>query len=364
MKQERRFGRLFGSVFMAMVLSLVLTACGGKAPKDSSEAASKTSASIATQTEQSKEEMSAKATQGETLRLAALKGPTSMGLADLFAKADAGTEKLNYRVAGSPDEVVPLLVKKEIDVAAVPSNLAAVLYARTKGQVQVININTLGVLYLVERGDSVKSIADLKGKTIVASGKGATPEYVLRYLLQANGLSDGDVTIEWKSEHAEALAAMTKNPKAVALLPEPFVTSAEAKTPDLHRAVDLTAAWDAAQEKEKTPSALVMGVLVARKEFVAAHPEEIQHLLEAAQASVAMVKANPDKAAAIIGRLGIVPAPVAKKAIPHANLVCVTGKEMQEKLEGYLQVLFKQNPKAVGGALPQADFYYLPGSEQ
>lgn len=358
---EKRWRRASGFVAVLLALVLLLSACG--APKDKGTANSREEESV-TETFSSETSSQAEKKDQTPLRIGALKGPTSMGMAYVFAAADAKENVLQYRILGSPEELIPLLAKKELDVAAVPSNLAAVLYAKTKGDIQVLNINTLGVLYLVERGERVQSIADLKGKTLLASGKGATPEYALHYLLQANGLAWEDVRVEWKSEHAEVVAALAENKDAVALLPEPFVSSAEAKIADLRRAVDLTAAWDEAQKGGKAPSALVMGVLIARREVVKEHPEAIAQLLSAISQSVDQVKQDPAAAAKVIGTLGIVPEAVAQKAIPHANLVSITGAEMKEKLSGYLRVLEKQNAEAIGGALPADDFYYLPEGQR
>lgn len=359
--QKMQWGRVSSVLALLLALVVMLGACSTPAHKDEENQANKSSAAITeVESEASATETDKSHTEQTPLQLGALKGPTSMGMAYVFDSAKEKANELSYRILGSPEEIVPLVVKKELDVAAVPANLAAVLYAKTKGAIQVLNINTLGVLYLVEQGESVHSIADLRGKTVLASGKGATPEYALTYLLKANGLTPEDVTMEWKSEHAEVVAALAEQKDAVALLPEPFVSAAETKLPALRRAVDLTAAWDAAQSTSASPSALVMGVLVARKEAVEAHPEAIAALLEEVSRSVETVRKDPAAAAKIIGELGIVPEPVAQKAIPHANLVSIVGTEMKEKLGGYLRVLAEQNPKVIGGALPADDFYFLP----
>lgn len=290
----------------------------------------------------------------------ALKGPTAMGMVQFMNEAEAGnTPDNNYKfsIAAAVDEVTPKLVKREVDIAAVPANLASVLYNNTKGGVQVLAINTLGVLYVVENGDTVKSIADLKGKTIYASGKGATPEYALNYVLAQNGLTD-QVTIEWKSEHTECLAALTANQDAIAMLPQPFVTTAQTKAKNIRVALDLTEEWDKLQANEKTPSALITGVVVARSEFVKQNPQAVSAFLDHYKTSVDYVNANTKDAAALVGKYDIVPAAVAEKALPECNITFIEGSEMKEKLSGYLSVLFGQNPKSVGGALPADAFYY------
>ena len=225
-------------------------------------------------------------------KIAALKGPTAMGLVRLMRDNDEMTSALlnsskpyegevgnfyTFTLAGSADEVTPALIKGEIDMACVPANLAAVLYNKTEGAVQVLAVNTLGVLYIVENGESVQSLADLKGKTVVAAGKGSTPEYALRYLLSENGIDpDADVTLDWKSEHSECVAALASGQASIALLPQPFVTVAQSKLEGLRMALDLTAEWD----KLDNGSALITGVIVARSDFVEAHPAAVGSFLE------------------------------------------------------------------------------------
>ncbi len=321
---------------LALLLVLSATACGKKAEPVVEE-------------------------EAVAIRLAALKGPTGMGLVYLggrsLTETQAQGDSSGYAVtlAASADEITPLLIKGELDAACVPANLASVLYSKTKGEIVTLGVNTLGVLYIVENGNAVNSVADLAGKTIVAAGKDATPEYALRYLLSENGLDpDVDVTIDWKSEHSECVAALASGAATVALLPQPFVTVAETKLPDLRTALDLTAEWDALGNG----SALLTGVVVARKEFVDAYPQATARFLSDYAASVDWVEAHPADAAALIGELGIVDAAVAEKALPYCNIVCITGSEMKEKLSGYLEALYEQAPESVGEALPGDDFYY------
>ena len=299
-----------------------------------------------------------------TYRIAALKGPTSMGLVGLMDAVDNGTlldnealeNSYDFTLAGSANELLPLLIKDEIDMACLPANLGATLYQKMDGDLQVLAINTLGVLYMVERGESVSSIADLKGKTIVASGQGATPEYSLRYLLAQNGLDpDHDVTIVWKSEHAECVTALASGEATIALLPQPFVTVAQTKLPDLRVAIDLNQAWDDLD----TDSGLVTGIIVAKKSTVAENPEAIDAFLEDYAHSVELVNDDTAQGAKLIGAYGIVDEAVAVKALPHCNIVCITGQDMEETLSGYYDVLFAADPKSVGGTLPDESFYFL-----
>lgn len=285
----------------------------------------------------------------------ALKGPTAMGLVEMMENSD-----YNFSIVASVDEVSPKLLQGETDIAAIPANLASVLYNKTEGEIQVLAINTLGVLYIVENGETIQSAADLKGKTIYASGKGATPEYALNYILSSNGINpETDVTIEWKSEHSECVAALASQENSVAMLPQPFVTTAQAKNSQIRTALDLTKEWDALQKEGEQKSSMITGVVVARKEFAEENPEEIQEFLKEYHTSVDYVNENVKDAAQLIEKYDIVPAAVAEKALPACNIVCIDGEEMKEKLSGYLEVLNAQNPQAVGGEIPENDFYYI-----
>lgn len=296
------------------------------------------------------------------VRAAALKGPTAMGLVKFMSEVDAGNlkdEDYSFQILASADEVAPLISKSEVDIAAVPANLASVLYNKTSGAVRVIAVNTLGVLYICELGDTVNTIADLRGKTIFSAGKGATPEYALEYVLRANGLDPtADVTIEWKSEHAECVAALAQDATAIAMLPQPFVTTAQAKNDQIRVALDLNQEWAAACEAEGRDGKLITGVAVVRSEFADAHPEAVDAFLGHYRESVEFVNANTDEAASLVGGYEIVPEAVAKKALPACNITFVDGADMKAQLSGYLEVLADQNVDAVGGKLPGDDFYY------
>ena len=328
---------------LALTLALSLAACGKKAEEAPAQ-------EVPAQEAPSEEPV--------TTRIAALKGPTAMGMVKLMHDDPQSGEGPMYAftLAGAADEVTPSLIKGDLDMACVPANLASVLYNKTEGEIITLAVNTLGVLYIVENGNAVSSMADLAGKTIVAAGKGSTPEYALRYLLTENGIDpDTDVAIDWKSEHAECVAALASGSATIALLPQPFVTVAQTKIENLRVALDLTAEWDALDNG----SGLITGVVVARKAFVEEHPAAVDTFLRNYAESVDWVNSNTADAAALISEFGIVEAaPIAEKALPHCNIVCITGEEMGAKLSGYLQVLFDAEPTSVGGKLPGEDFYY------
>ena len=291
----------------------------------------------------------------EVINVAALKGPTAMGMIKLMDD-ESENSSFNFTISGAADEITPALIQGNIDIACVPANLASVLYNKTEGGVRVLAINTLGVLYICQNGEpTIASVADLKGKTIYASGKGATPEYALRYILSQNGIDpDSDVSIEWKSEHSECLSALLSDDGSAAMLPQPFVTTAQTKSENMNVVLDLNEQWEALNNG----SALVTGVVIARREFVEAYPRAVDDFLSEYGASVEYVNANTADAAQLIGKFDIVPAAVAEKALPKCNIVFVSGAEMKEKLSGYLSVLFESAAASVGGALPGDDFYY------
>lgn len=296
---------------------------------------------------------SKKAEDNVSIRIAGLKGPTSIGLVKVME--DGGNGKYEFSLHGSADEVTPKLIKGELDMAAIPSNLASVLYNNTDGEVILLAINTLGVIYIVDKGLDIKSVSDLKGQTIYATGKGSTPEYALRYILSENGIDpDKDVTLEFKSEPTEVVSILSSQDTGVAMLPQPYVTVAQTKVEGLTVAIDLTKAWDDLNKG----SQLITGVLVARKSFVNDHPEAVKKFLSEYKASVDYVISDAKGAAALCEKYDIVKAAIAEKAIPYCNITFIEGEDMKAPLSGYLSTLFDQNPKAVGGKLPDDNFYY------
>lgn len=350
------------SLFCVLALMLgLLAGCAGGGDDGDTQSASP-SADASDNASPSPSEDAAEPADPVDVNIMALKGPTAMGMVQFMSEADAGNimdNNYHFTITAVTDEATAALGQGTTDIAAVPANLASVLYNNLEGEIQVLAINTLGVLYIVERGESIQSIADLRGKTIYASGKGSTSEYALNYVLTQNGIDPAtDVTIEWKSEQAECLSALMNDASAIAMLPQPFVTTAQAQNADLRVALDLTEEWDAVQADSDSPSSLITGVVVARRAFVEENPEAVSAFLDHYQASVAFVNSNVAEAAQMVGQYEIVTAEVAEKAIPACNIVFIEGAEMQEKLSGYLSVLLEQNPQSVGGALPGDDFYY------
>lgn len=299
--------------------------------------------------------------EADTIKIASLKGPTTMGMVKLMDDSDSGNTAVKYdvQIFGTADEIVGLLVNGDIDAANVPCNIASVLYNKTDGGVTALGINTLGVLYILETVDegeesSLSSIADLKGKTVYSTGKGTTPEYVLNYILKSNGIDpEKDLTIEYLSEATEAAAKMGESSDAIAVLPQPYVTVAMNQNDKLKIAFDLTEEWEKIDGTQ-----LVTGVTIVRNEFLEANPNTITEFLNDYAASVEYVNANTDDSAALVGKYDIVAEDVAKKALPYCNIVFQTGADLKTNASAYLNVLFESDPSSVGGQLPEDSFYY------
>lgn len=295
------------------------------------------------------------------IRVGSLKGPTSMGLLFLMREAEEGGAEGNYAftMAAQADELLPLMVKGEMDIALVPANVASVLYNKMQGQLAVIDINTLGVLYMVTGDGTIESVEDLKGRTIYLTGKGTTPDYVLHYILSENGMTEADYTLEYKSEASEVAALLAEKPQAVGLLPQPFVTAACIQNEALKVVLDMNEEWTKLLGEDG--SRVVTGVTVVRKEFLKEHEAAVKVFLKEHEESTGAINEDVQTGASLAVAAGIVAKEaIAQKAIPACNITCMQGAEMQQALSGYLEVLFEQNPESVGGALPGEDFYYIP----
>lgn len=292
-----------------------------------------------------------------TIRVGAMTGPTGMGLVKLMSDSDAGLTENSYEftLQSEASAFAAALAKGEVDIAAIPANLASVIYNNTDGAVKLLAINALGVLYIVERGDSVNSLANLSGKTLYATGEGAAPEYALRYLLDKNGI-EGDAMpdIRWCADTTEALSYVSADENAIAMLPQPFVTAAQSKVDGLRVAIDLNAAWE-----ETSGESMVTGVLAVRGEFAEKYPQQLARFMQEYESSVTFVQENNAEAAELIAQYGIVAAaPIALKALPACNITFIAGADMKPAMERYLTALEALNPAAIGGQLPADDFYY------
>ena len=351
----RKTGKIGSFLLAALLMVLPLAGCGSTTSSvpASSQAASSLEEPSASQPAESLPE-----TEKTDISIIGLKGPTALGMLQIMENNQAGTAGNNYQfsLVGAPDEISGKLISGEVDIAAVPTNLASVLYNKTEGGVKLLALNTLGVLYMVTKNEEVTSIADLKGKTIYATGEGSTPQYALEYVLTQNGLDpQKDVNIIYKSEHAEILPLMVNGEATVALLPQPFVTQALAKDEAIKVALDLTEEWD---KCVKDGSQLTMGCVVVRTAFLEENKEAVDRFMEEYAASVEFVNSQVDEAPALSGKFDVIAQEVAAKAIPQCNIVFWEGAQMKQAAEGFLNVLSQANPQSVGGKLPDEGFYY------
>ncbi len=348
------------SILLAAAMALSVTACSSAepAPKEEKPAAPVETPAAPAEPAKPAETPAEpeKPAEKVLINIAGLKGPTSLGMLQMLENDEAGTSANDYEftLAGAADEIVGKIISGELDIAAVPTNVGATLYNKTQGEVQVAALNTLGVLYILENGDTIQSISDLAGKTLVATGQGSTPEYALNLILEKNGLKDS-VTVEYKSEHSEVPPMLLGGEASIAMLPQPFVTSVLAQNESIRVALDVTEEWNKAVGGE---SDLTMGCVIVRKEFAENNKEALDAFLDEYKASVDFVNSDPEAASAISEKYDIIKAAVAKKAIPECNIVFIEGDEMQKIASGCLEVLFNANPKSVGGALPNENFYY------
>ena len=287
-------------------------------------------------------------TQDTDIRIAALGGPTGMGIVKLI-----GDEHPHYKVSieASPDALAPRFISGDVDVAAVPINLASTLYNKLNGDVVVLGVATLGVLYVLENGNEVNSFADLNGKKLYATGQGATPEYILNYLMQKNNVS---AEVEYVGVHTELASMLAAGKAEIGMLPQPNVTAAMNQSDNLRIALDLTEEWNKVSDAQ-----LVQGVIIARKSFVESNKSAVEIFIKDYEASSRFVNENIDEAAKLIADAGILAnEAVAKQAIPKCNIKFIGGADMKKAVSGMLGVLFEANPQSVGGKLPADDFYF------
>ena len=288
---------------------------------------------------------------GVTVNIGVLKGPTGMGAAWLMDQNEQGlsANSYNFTIAGAPDVLTGQLISGDMDMAALPTNAISTLYNKTEGQITVLGVNALGVLYVLENGDRINSVADLEGKTILASGQGSTAEFVLNYILEQNGVS---AEIFWASEHSEAATLALSGEYDIVMLPEPFVTTVTTKNGSFRVALDLTREWEALGGGE-----LTMGGIAVRTEFLEAHPDAVKAFVKEYANSVAFTNAQPADAAKLIAKYEIAAEEIAKNAIPRCNIVWLHGENYKAKLENFLGVVYEANPAGIGGKMPGDDFY-------
>lgn len=350
MKNSKHIRKIVGTILTVLCILAVLVSCAGGENQKTQQPGNTATAPGSPE-------------EKTNIRIAALKGPTGLGMVDLMNRNEQGTAKNQYTVslAAAPEEIVAKVTSGQVDIAAVPTNLAATLFNKTNGKVQLAALNTLGVLYLLENGNTIHSIQDLKGKTVYASGKGATPEFILDFILKQNGLDpEQDLEIKYLEEHSAVVASCVANTASVALLPEPNVTTVLSKNTAFRSALDITLVYQEACEAANiSNSFLAMGGIIVNTEFAQKNEKAFQAFLEEYKASAAYTNQYIDEAAALAVKYEIIGSEeIAKKAIPNCNIIFISGEEMKQGIRQFYQVLFDAEPKSIGGSLPGEEFYY------
>lgn len=358
MKMKKRTTLRLLSLLLVLLLTAAFAGCSAGSDSSSQSASDSSGASgSSSQSASASQDSSSGGESGPVINVAALKGPTGMGMVKLMQDNEDGVSanRYNFTIASAPEEVATMLTSGEVDIAALPSNLGANLYQKTEGKVKMAATNILGILYIMEKGDSIQSVADLKGKTIVTSGQGSTPEYALNYILEQNGIDpQTDVTIEYKSEHSEVATLALAGQADVIMVPQPFVTQIASKDESFRTALDISAEWESLTGQE-----LSMGALVVRTAFLEENQEAFDRFLEEYQRSTEFINDSPEEGAALVEKYDIMAADVAQKAIPSCNIVFIAGEDMKSSTAAFLEILYNANPASVGGALPDDDFYYI-----
>ena len=286
------------------------------------------------------------------LNVGTLMGPTGMGMAGLFGREDEGFMMNLY---DAPDQCMAGLLNGDLDVAAIPSNVAAVLYNKTEGGIRLLGVNTGGVLYVLSNNaEPVSSLADLKGKTVYASGMGGVPEYAFKALMAKEGLAEDDIELIWMNSHADVVSTLISQ-GGYALVPEPQVTVAGTKADTVKVDLDINAMW-----KESFGYDLPMGVIACRAEIADNRADDLGYFLREYNKVLEGYNADKDAAAETVANAGILPAAgVAKAAMPRCNIMLETGTaHAKDILTPLYETLFSFNPQSVGGSIPGDDFYY------
>lgn len=355
---EYQMKKLLCKIACGLLALCMLTGCGAeqKEPEPSQQSTAQDAAPVSSFGENTEAEMPLLPTE---IRIGGLKGPTSLGLLFLQQKADKKetTDSYTFTMATAADELLAPMIKGELDIILIPANVSSILYGKTEGGIVVIDINTLGVLYMVTGRKDIRDLKGIEGETIYLTGKGTTPDYVLQYLIAANHLEN--VSLEYKSEATEIAAVLSADPEKIGLLPQPFVTVACSQNPELSAVLDMNEQWKQVQGQDG--KGMVTGVTVVRKAFLEEHPDAVERFLKEHEDSVRCLNENTQEGAALAVEAGIIAKEqVAKKAIPYCNVTYIDGGEMRDALEYYLKVLYDLNPQSVGGNIPEGDFYYAP----
>lgn len=303
-----------------------------------------------------------KSAQKTPVTVAVLAGPSGIPSAYLVENVPSlsGAE-IVYEKYAAANLLLPKLIKGEVDVGFLPPNVAAKAFTSSNGALVQLGVAGNGMISLISTDSALSRFEDLRGKTVAVAGQGATPEYVLRYILAQKGIAIGSgqdaVDLDFSIPNVEIAAAVISGKVSYAVVPEPFSTVATEKSKGaVRRVFDLQAEFSAAGAPVKT---YPMTLIVANAQFAKQNPQFVRAFQQAYNEAQQWTKEHPQEAGVLVEKadLGLT-ASVVEKAIPFANFTYLAPKESKAPLEALLKVFLDFAPESIGGALPAEDFYF------
>lgn len=274
-------------------------------------------------------------------KLAVFNGVTSLGVAKLVKDRGYAYESSLYT---DLSEVENLIKNGGADMAAVPVESAARLFNETKGAVKIIAVNNLGVLHLVTGDESIKTLADLKDKTVYATGKGTAYEHIMNFIFEKNAISP---KVEYVATEAELVTLAIEGKADICIIPEPYATKVVFENTKMKRVIDLSDEWNKFSE-----APLVQGVIVARTEYIEQNPEYIEQFLFQNEISVNFLNENIDAGADMLYNGQYFSTfDLARECVPACNLYFMKGEEMKAAVKVVYDVL----PAELTGGTVSAD---------
>ena len=281
-------------------------------------------------------------------KISNLSGPLGIGISKLAADRDYAYETTLF---SDYNQITELLKNGKTDIAMLPVNIAASLYNETNGAIKVLAVNSLGVFHILENGTGIKTVEDIKGKTVYAIGEGNMPEYLLDEILEENGLK---VTVEYKADFNEIKAVAESDKSAVFMLPEPYASMLKTSAEGMRYALDLSDEWEKVND-----APFAQGVVVARAEYIENNPEYIETFLMQNEISVNFITENLEAAPQMLSDAKSFASPEeATAVIVGCNPGFIRGEEMKSAVSGTLEMLYEANPESIGGEMPADEFYY------
>ncbi|MGB4702336.1 MAG: MqnA/MqnD/SBP family protein, partial [Syntrophomonadaceae bacterium] len=296
-----------------------------------------------------------------TLAVGTAPGPVSYALAYL-AENPAEDMTLEIKPWQKGDQLLAMITSNEVNMSATPITNAFMLY--NKGiDIQLVNVSVWGMLYVLSPEDNVQSVADLKGQQVAVAGQGGIHDLVFRHLLIQNGVDpDKDLEIIYL-DLPEASAKLATGELKYAVLNEPNSSMATLNARkggvELKRVLDLQEEWQkvTGQEKARIPQA---GFVVLNSEQLGKNA--VAKFQERFSAAAEWVNNNPAEAGPIVEKhFEWMKAPAVEQSLQYARLNPEWAADCQEEIEAFFTELSKTAPpEALGGKLPDAEFYFQP----